>query len=133
MVLRLFLALTLVLTTAVAQQKTVSSSTRPGVNDNADGALEGTRPDSVLKVVKARGTIQSINLQKRTILYSLQKIGPLELAFSQPLGREQIKTSKKSFKRTGKNRLRLEELKAGDKVHLQYYPVLAQVLEIQLD
>lgn len=118
---------------AFAQQKTVSSSTRPGVNDNASGALEGTRPDSVLKIVKGKGTVTSVDLEKRTVVFALGKAGSIELAFSQPAGREQLKAGKKAAKRIGKQRLRLEELQAGAKVRIQYYPQLAQLLEVVLD
>ena len=41
MALRFILALAITACGLNAQQKTVSSSTRPGVVDNADGALEG--------------------------------------------------------------------------------------------
>ena len=133
MALRLITALTVVACLSWAQQKTISSSTRPGVNDNASGALEGTRPEAVLKVVKAKGTVTSVDLEKRTVLFSLSKSGAMELAFSQPPGREQLKTGKKAAKRIGKNRIRLEELQAGSKVRVQYYPLLSQLLEVVVD
>ena len=118
---------------AAAQQKTVSSSTRPGVNDNASGALEGTRPESVLKIMKDKGTVTSVDLENRTVLLSLSKSKAIELSFSQPQGREQLKAGKKAVKRIGKNRIRLEELQAGAKVRVQYYPLLSQLLEVVID
>ncbi len=130
MALRLFLALAITALGLNAQQKTVSSSTRPGVNDNADGALEGTRPEKVLQIVKSKGAVTSVDLEKRTVALALDKGGPIELAFSQPTGREQIKYGKKASKRLGVNRLRLEELREGSKVRVQYYPLLSQLLEI---
>ena len=133
MTLRLTLATTLAVCCAVGQQKTVSSSTRPGVNDNASGALEGTRPESVLKIVKDRGSVTSVDLEKRTVLLSLSKSKSIELAFSQPPGREQLKAGKKAVKRIGKNRIRLEELQPGTKVRVQYYPLLSQLLEVVID
>ena len=133
MALRLILALALAAGGALAQQKTVSSSTRPGVNDNASGALEGTRPEKVLAIVKSRGTVTSVDLTKRTVLFDLAKKGPIELAFSQPAGREQLKTGKKAAKRLGKTRIVLEELPAGAKVRVQYYPLLSQLLEVVVD
>ena len=129
----MILALAVAAGLAMAQQKTISSSTRPGVNDNASGALEGTRPESVLKIVKDKGTVTGIDLQSRTVVLDLSKAKSIELAFSQPAGREQLKTGKKAFKRIGKNRLQLEELQKGTKVRVQYYPLLAQLLEVVVD
>ena len=133
MIPRFALALLVAACLAPAQQKTVSSSTRPGVNDNASGALEGTRPESVLKVVKDKGTVTSVDLDSRRLVLKLNKAPSIDLAFSQPAGREQIKMGKKATRRLGANRLRLEELKAGAKVRVQYYPLLAQLLEVVVD
>ena len=130
---RLLLAFLVALCSVAGQQKTISSSTRPGVNDNASGALEGTRPQAVLAIVKAKGTVTRVDLTKRTVLFALSKTGPVELGFSQPAGREQLKAGKKAAKRFGKNRIRLEELQAGSKVRVQYYPLLSQLLEVVLD
>ena len=131
---RIVLSLIVALGIAAAQQKTISSGTRPGVSDNAaEQALEGTRPNSVLKVVKLKGTVQSIDLQKRSVTIARSKGQPMELTFSQPAGREQIKTGKKAIKRLGKKRLRLEELKSGAKVRVQYYPLLAQLMELEVE
>ena len=131
--LRLSFAVVLTVACATAQQKTVSSSTRPGVNDNASGALEGTRPESVLKIVKDKGTVTSVDLQNRTVLFSLSKSNAIELSFSQPAGREQLKAGKKAVKRIGRNRIRLEELQPGARVRVQYYPLLSQLLEVVID
>lgn len=133
MALHMIFLLAVVAFSAAAQQKTISSSTRPGVNDNASGALEGTRPEKVLKVVKDKGQVTSIDLQKRTVLFSLGRAKAIELSFSQPPGREQIKAGKKATKRIGKNRIRLEELETGAKVRVQYYPLLSQLLEVVID
>ncbi len=128
------MSLIFVLGVVGAQQKTISSGTRPGVSDNSQGeALEGTRPNSVLKVVKLKGTVKSIDLQKRTVTIAASKGQPLELAFSQPAGREQLKAGKKALKRLGKRRMRLEELESGAKVKAQYYPVLAQLMELVVE
>ncbi len=133
MALRLILVLAAAATLAVPQQRTVSSSTRPGVNDNASGALEGTRPEKVLKVVKAKGTVSRVDADKRTVMLALGKAQPMELAFSQPPGREQIKLGKKAARRLGMSRIQLEELQAGAKVRVQYYPLLGQLLEVVVD
>ncbi len=130
---RLLIAIAVVAIVVPAQQKTVSSSTRPGVNDNADGALEGTRPEKVLRIIKSRGTVTSVDLEKRTLVLSLSNGGPMELSFSQPMGREQIKAGKKAARRLGTSRLRLDELDAGTKVRVQYYPLLSQLLEVVVD
>ncbi len=92
-------------------------------------------PDSVLKVVKVKGTIEKVDLTKRTVTIASEKKNdaPLELTFSQPAGREQIKVSKKAEKVLGKNKLDLEELKAGSKVALEYYPVLQQVMSLTVE
>lgn len=133
MALRFILVLAITAVGAFAQQKTISSSTRPGVNDNASGALEGTRPEAVLKIVKTKGSVTSVDLQSRRVLLALGKRGELDLAFSQPAGREQIKIGKKAAKRLGTTRIRLEELEPGSKVRVQYYPQLAQLLEVVVD
>ena len=133
MPLRLILALALLACGALAQQRTVSSSTRPGVNDNADGALEGTRPEKILAVVKAKGTVTAVDLQKRTLNLALAKTGAIELEFAQPAGREHVKAGKKAAKRIGKSRLRLEEIPVGAKVRIQYYPQISQLMEVVLD
>ena len=134
MAVRILLFAALALGVAAAQQKTASSNTRPGVSDNAAGAaLEGARPTSVLKIVKAKGVVKSIDLQQRTVTIAPAKGEPLVLAFSQPAGREQVKTGKKAAKRLGKKRLRLEELESGAKVRAQYYPVLAQLMELVVE
>ncbi len=133
MAVRLILALAAVASLALAQQKTVSSSTRPGVHDNADGALEGTRPEKVLDIVKSKGTVKGVDTQTRRVEFSLVKAGTVDLAFSQPAGREQIKVSKKTARKLGKSRLRLEELQTGTKVRVQYYPLLGQLLEVVLE
>ena len=133
MSLRPLLALVLCACAAFAQQRTVSSSTRPGVNDNADGALEGTRPEGMLAVVKAKGTVTAVDLRKRTVSLALAKTGAIDLSFAQPPGREHVKAGKKAAKRIGKSRLRLEEVPVGAKVRVQYYPLLSQLMEVVLD
>ena len=92
------------------------------------------RPISVLKVVKVKGILDKIDLEKRTVtIVPLKKKDALELTFPQPSGREQIKASKKAAKLLGRKKLALEELKTGSKVQLQYYPLLDQVMELIID
>ena len=92
------------------------------------------RPVSVLKIVKVKGVLHKVDLEKRTvtIISQKQKDG-LELTFPQPSGREQIKASKKAAKILGRKKLTLEELKTGSKVQLRYYPLLGQVMELIID
>ena len=92
------------------------------------------KPISVLKIVKVKGVLHKVDLEKRTvtIISQKQKDG-LELTFPQPSGREQIKASKKAAKLLGRKKLTLEELKTGSKVKLQYYPLLGQVMELIID
>ena len=92
-------------------------------------------PDAVLKVVKLKGTVGKVDLAKRTVtIASEKKEDPdLELTFSQPSGREQIKVSKKAEKLLGKKKLDLEELKSGAKVIVEYYPALQQVMSLTIE
>ncbi len=92
------------------------------------------KPTSVLKVVKVKGILDKIDLKKRTVtIIPDKKKDGVELTFSQPSGREQIKASKKAAKLLGRKKLTLEELRTGSKVQLQYYPLLGQVMELIID
>lgn len=113
------------------QGQTASSKTRPENNQNAQGTILGSKPDAVLKVLKAKGTVRSIDLNARTVVIdSGKKTGQLTLGFAQPEGREQIKASKKLAKSSGRPKLSLEELKPGASVEIQYYSALSQMLEM---
>jgi hypothetical protein len=92
-------------------------------------------PESVLKVVKVKGTVEKVDLAKRIVTVTAEKKNEpvLELTFSQPAGREQIKVSKKAEKVLGKKKLDLEELKPGSKVILEYYPALQQVMSLTVE
>lgn len=116
------------------QGQTTSSKTRPENNQNAQGTILGSKPSSVLKVLKAKGVIRSIDLNARTVVIdSGKKTGELTLSFAQPEGREQIKASKKLAKSSGRPKLSLEELKPGAQVQIQYYAALSQMLEMTVD
>jgi hypothetical protein len=93
------------------------------------------RQEAVLKVVKVKGSISNVDLEKRsvTIVPDGKKADNVELTFPQPSGREQIKVSKKAAKRLGKKDIELEELKPGTSVRLRYYPSLQQVMELIVD
>ena len=117
-----------------AQQQNASSKTRPGDNTNAQGNVLGVKPEAVLDVVKLKGVVSKIDLAKRTITVSTGKEEePLELAFPQPSGREQIKVSKKVAREIGKKKMTLEELEVGSKINLQYYSALGQVMELVVE
>jgi hypothetical protein len=119
---------------APAQQQTTSSKTRPNDNANAQGTELGIKPEAVLKIEKLEGVIRSIDLKARTVTVDPSgKDEPLQLTFSQPAGREQIKTSKKVMKEMGKKKLLLEEVKVGAKVELRYYTTLGQMMELIIE
>lgn len=120
---------------AFAQQSS-SSKIRPGDSSNAVGTELGEKPEAVLRIVKLKGTLSAIDLEERTITVDSDKKDQedgLKLMFAQPTGREQIKASKKAEKVLGKKRLKLEELKVGSEVSLQYYPVLGQLMELTVE
>jgi hypothetical protein len=132
------LAALLALPLAMAQYdpKNSSSKTRPGDHSNAVGNELGETPEAVLQIVKVKGKLSAIDLKARTITIANDKKDKedgLTLSFSQPTDREQIKVSKKAEKLLGKKRLKLEELKVGSEVSLQYYPVLGQLLELVVE
>ena len=132
--MRILVALLLTSLPLVAQDQTTSSKTRPGDNTNAQGNVLGVRPEGVLDVVKVKGVISGVDTRTRTVSITPHKQErALTLTFSQPAGREQIKTSKKAAKALGKKKLSLEELSEGAKVEVQYYPALGQVMELIVD
>lgn len=94
------------------------------------------RQASVLDIIKVKGSIGKVDLEKRSVTvvpHGKKAGGEVELTFPQPRGREQIKVSKKAAKRLGKKDIELEELKPGASVRLQYYPRLQQVMELIID
>jgi hypothetical protein len=134
--IRFLFAMMLAAPLAFAQQQSTGSKTRAGDHTNAVGTELGERPEAVLRIVKLKGRLSAIDLKERTITIAPEKKSTeddLTLTFSQPEGREQIKTSKKAEKVLGKKRLKLEELKVGSEVSLQYYPVLGQLMELTIE
>jgi hypothetical protein len=117
-----------------AQQQTTSSKTRPGDNANAVGTVLGERPGKVLAMEKVKGVVKSVDLDERVVTITLDgKSAPLQLAFAQPAGREQIKVSKKAARTIGKAKMTLEEVKTGSRVEAQYYIALGQMLELTIE
>ena len=93
------------------------------------------QPSTPLKIVKLKGVVENVDLDKRTITIYVGKKRKrsIRLTFPQPNGLEQVKTSKKTFKILGKKRLALEDVEMGYKVRLQYYPLLDQVAELVVE
>jgi hypothetical protein len=129
--MRILAILLLSATALFAQDESVKI--RPGESANAKGGVLGAIPDNVVDVKKAKGSIGEIDLVARTVSIQPKKGAVLVLAFAQPNGREQIKTSKKFEKASGRKRLRLEELNEGSKVQLRYYPALSQLMELTIE
>ena len=132
------LLLVLVATLVLQAQKTSTTSSGAKIRRDIDfkGGPEAplNQPESVLKVLKVKGTLEGIDLKKRTVtILPAKRDTGLELGFPQPAGREQIKVSKKAAKILGTKKLTLEELKAGSKVRLQYYPALDQLMELIIE
>ena len=132
------LLLVFVATLVLQAQKTSTTSSGAKIRRDIDfkGGPEAplNKPESVLKVLKVKGTLEGIDLKKRTVtIRPAKRDTGLELGFPQPAGREQIKVSKKAAKILGTKKLKLEELKAGSKVRLQYYPALDQLMELIIE
>lgn len=115
-----------------AAQNDTGSKTRAGDPNGTRGNELGLKPDSVLDIIKLKSAyVMDVDLQKRTVTVSAKREEKgIELAFPQPNGLEQIKLSKKAQKRLGVQKIRLEQLKVGTQVRVQYYPVLEQFLEL---
>jgi hypothetical protein len=129
--MKIFVILLLSATALLAQDESVKI--RPGESGNAKGGVLGEIPSNVVDVKKAKGSVSEIDLVARTVSIQPSKGAELVLAFSQPNGREQIRTSKKFEKKSGKKRLRLEEIETGAKVQLRYYPALSQLMELTVE
>ena len=127
--MRIFAIALLSATVLFAQDESVKI--RPGDSRNAQGKQLGQIPTGVVDVKKTKGTISQVDLVARTVSIQTKKNSEaLVLSFSQPQGREQIKTTKKAQKKLGKKRLRLDELAVGTQVQLRYYPALGQIMEL---
>ena len=128
------LALVLSVVPLVAQRP---SSERNLENDTASRgpAAPLNHDEGVLEIVKLKGKIGKVDLDKRTvtIVPKKKKQGELELTFAQPRGREQVKLSKKAAKLLGKKRLELEQVQPGSEVSLRYYPSLGQMMELIIE
>lgn len=111
-----------------------SSKTRTDDVTGVKGAIQGVKPGKVLKTVKDTGIVRKVDLQARTVTIALkgQEEG-IVLTFSQPSGREQIKTSKKIAKSTGQKKLNLDELPVGSKVKFEYYTLLGQLMDLTVE
>ncbi|MBI3696286.1 MAG: hypothetical protein HY238_15795 [Acidobacteria bacterium] len=119
------LVCSLVLASPLAAQKRVSSEkkTSPELGD---------KPNSVLKIENLKGTLKSVDLQKRTVTVS-HSDGEMVLSFPTAAGREKITLSKKVAAAMGKKSLHLEEIRAGSRVKVAYYPALGAIMEITVE
>ena len=112
------LLLVLVATFALPAQKISTTSSGAKIRRDIDykGGPEAplNKPESVLQVLKVKGTVQGIDLKKRTVtvLPRKSKAG-LELGFPQPAGREQIKVSKKAAKILGTKKAKTRGTEGG--------------------
>ena len=115
----------MVLASPLAAQKRVSSEkkTSPELGD---------KPSAVLKVENLKGTLKSVDLQKRTVTVS-HSDGEMVFSFPTAAGREKITLSKKVAAAMGKKSLRLEEIQAGSRVKVAYYPALGTIMEITVE
>jgi hypothetical protein len=138
----IFRLIALVTVAGLAATAQSTSSKAPGDQVRSTESRPGPSsplyvPDSPLDVVKVKGTLDKVDLEKRTVTISSKKFDkPFDLTFPQPRGREQVKASKKMSKQLGKSKLTLEdldELKEGAKISLQYYPMLDQVMELVIE
>ena len=92
----------------------------------------GQIPTGVLKVEKLKGVVKSVDLEKRSVTISSGKDSGSGSTFEFPTaaGREKISISNKVARASGKRAFRLEDLKPGSDVRVQYYPALGTIMEI---
>ena len=89
----------------------------------------GQIPTGVLKVEKLKGVVKSVDLEKRSV--SVTHSGSSStFEFPTAAGREKISISNKVARASGKRSFRLEDLKPGSDVRVQYYPALGTIMEI---
>jgi hypothetical protein len=96
----------------------------------------GQIPTGVLKVEKLKGVVKSVDLEKRsvTITHSGKDSGNgSTFEFPTAAGREKISISPKVARASGKRAFRLEDLKPGSEVRVQYYPALGTIMEIMVE
>ena len=133
----LFLCLGLLaLTSWVLPAQELSSEKNFETNRAGRGpAVPLSHDKGVIEIRKVKGTVGKVDLELRTItiVTGKKKIGDLVLSFSQPEGREQIKVSSKAAKLLGKKNMKLEEVRPGSKVKIQYYPSMGQFLELIIE
>jgi hypothetical protein len=128
------LVLLLLLSSPLLLSQDESAKIRPGESGDTQAKVLGEIPTGVLDIQKLSGTITKIDLKARTIsVHTKKSQADLVLTFSQPEGREQIKTSKKAEKKLGKKRLQLDEVETGAEVQVRYYPMLGQIMELTVD
>lgn len=128
-----------------AQAPTAGEQTRGDSGQqsyNAPGATYNSKGSPLAKPVKARAIVKAVDLERRLVTVVPVKAGrtfrtaelgtakrvwsktdKLELMWLTPAGTEKIKATKKAAKILGKKQLQLQDLKAGSKIRVEYYPV----------
>jgi hypothetical protein len=92
----------------------------------------GQIPTGVLKVEKLKGVVKSVDLEKRSVTVG-HAGNSSTFEFPTAAGREKISISGKVARASGKRAFRLEDLKPGSEVRVQYYPALGTIMEIVVE
>ena len=92
----------------------------------------GDKPAALLRVEKLKGTVKSVDLEKRTITIT-RSGSDMVLNFPTTAGREKISLSKKVSRALGKKSLHLEELPTACEVTVAYYPSLGAIMELTIE
>ena len=93
---------------------------------------QGDAPTSVLRVEKLKGTLKEVDLKKRTVTVT-HAGGEETFSFPTAAGREKVSLSKKVAREAGKKSLRLEDIQAGCRVKVSYYPALGTIMELLVE
>jgi hypothetical protein len=141
---------------AFAQQPTAGEKTRPQSRShsyNAPGATYSGEGDSYqVAPQKAKAKVTGVDLEKRSITVvpakpggrfkvadledgnrSWRQVEEMELSFHIATGHETIRVGGSAAKTLDKKSITLEELKPGDEVKVEYYPIPRIVREITVE
>jgi len=134
-----------------AQAPTAGEQTRTDSGQqsyNSPGATYTGSVSTLAKPVKSKAIVKAVDLERRQVTvvplktgetFRTAEMGPsnskriwgkaekLELVWMTPAGTETIRTTKKAAKMLGKKVVPLQELKAGSRVKIEYYPVSGEV------
>jgi len=110
-----------------------AASSQKRVSSEKKGQPElGDVPASVLRVENLKGRLEKVDLEKRTVTVAHSQ-GAIVFSFPTAAGREKISLSKKAARALGKRSLRLEDLQAGWKARVAYYPSLGTIQELLIE